>query len=78
MAHGPVRRGATGQLIPCCFNDCGRLGTTRYEHREFIEEVMGHPRYRIYIFCSDRHRLLWEHSHKSLGNLPSGSRGMIT
>jgi hypothetical protein len=77
--HGPVRSGATGQLLPCCFNDCGRTGTTRYEHREPIEKTrFGQWRYRIYVFCSDRHRMLWRNSHLNLGNLPTGSRGMIT
>jgi len=76
--YGPVRSGATGQLLPCCFNDCGRTGTTRYEHRELIGYVLGHERYRIYVFCSERHKTLWENSHLSLGNLPMGSKGMIT
>ncbi len=79
MGHGPVRSGATGQLITCCFNDCYQLGTSRYEHRERIGvDLMRMPRYRIYLFCSERHRELWRHSHVSLGNLPTGLRGMIT
>ena len=79
---GPVRSGATGNLIPCCWTECDQLGTSRYEHREFVQWIyIGSariPQYRIYLFCSERHRAMWRHSPKSLGNLPIGSKGMIT
>lgn len=82
MGHGPVRSATTGQHIVCCFNDCGALGSSRYEHREFRQWVyIGPtriPQYTIYLFCSERHRALWRNSHRSLGNLPIGSKGMLT
>lgn len=80
--HGPVRSGATGELIPCVFQECDKIGTSRYEHREFVQWInIGPnriPQHRIYLFCSERHRALWRHSHVSNGNLPTGSKGMIT
>ena len=80
--HGTVRSGATGELIPCCWTECDKLGTTRYEHREFVQWLQigptRIPQNRIYLFCSERHRAMWRHSMKSLGNLPTGSKGLIT
>ena len=83
MKHGPVRSGTTGQLIPCCFQECDKIGTSRYEYREPIRwATIGGNRmpiqHRIYLFCSERHRALWMYSHISNGNLPTGSKGMIT
>lgn len=80
--NGTVRSGATGKLIPCCWTECDKVGNSRYEHREFLQMIqIGSariPQYRIYLFCKERHRELWRNSVRDLGNLPTGSRGMLT
>lgn len=74
-----IRSGATGDLLMCCFNDCTRVGNDRYAHKERtgVDLSPGVPQFRIYVFCSERHLLLWRNSHVSLGNLPTGSRGTL-
>ena len=65
--------GATGAFILCSWWDCDRYGDDKYEHvhREGV-------RYAHYLFCTERHRELWRYSRESAGNLPVGSKGMIT
>lgn len=65
--------GATGRKIPCCWTECERLGDTRYECR------VNEPRRTIhYLFCSERHKMLWVNSVPDMGNLPSGSKSALS
>jgi hypothetical protein len=32
----------------------------------------GYPYNAVYTFCSERHKMMFVHSHRSLGNLPPG------
>lgn len=60
----------TGRRIPCCWEDCERLGDTRWQ------VIAREPeRNLIYLFCGERHKAFYVHSHRDLRNLPSGSKG---
>jgi hypothetical protein len=69
---GIVRNRDNGNVIPCCWNDCGRPG-----RREVKVGVRDGEQVSIYFFCTERHRGLWMNSSRDLGNLPGGSRGML-
>lgn len=64
---------ASGRFILCAWTECDRYADHKYEHthREGTRNA-------TYGFCSERHRELWRHSSRSHGNLPTGSKGMIT
>jgi hypothetical protein len=63
--------GATGRRLPCCWDDCERLGDTRWQ------VVARSPqRNLIYLFCSERHRLLYANSHREHKQLPVGSKSV--
>lgn len=81
---------ADGQHLPCMWSDCQRAGDTRFQ--AVVTEPYGvdldlvvrpapnmDERWRrvIYLFCCERHRAYWANSHKSLYNLPTGSRGTL-
>lgn len=63
---------STGNRLMCCWTDCDRDGTTLHEVR-----VREGVRRIIYVFCSERHRLLFAHSHRDMGNLPPGYRYVL-
>lgn len=58
--------------IVCAWDDCERDG---YELYKCTVNYGGTEQAQIvrYVFCSERHRQYWIHSHRSYGNLPSGS-----
>lgn len=76
-----------GQKIPCLWDDCTRVGDTRYEI-VLCEPVdvdpglilrlppgkLGQMPYKKvhYLFCSETHRQFFRNSHIALGRLPSG------
>jgi hypothetical protein len=79
-----------GSHIKCMWLDCEKAGKT--EHLIVVREPYGvDPRNIIrpapnmderwknvhYLFCCYRHREYWRHSHVSMFDLPSGSRGTI-
>lgn len=57
-----VRNVATGRVLPCCWQDCERLGDNAFR----IEVPHSQPRWRdpvtgkqemvVYVFCGDPHR----------------------
>lgn len=55
--------------IECCWSDCDRWGHLAYRWRW----DQGGP---IYLFCSERHREFYVHSHRQLNHLPTGSKGL--
>lgn len=66
----PVRSGATGRIIPCCWGECDRPGYERFAIR--VHESP--QRTTIYLFCSARHRAYYANGHVEYGQLPSGSK----
>jgi hypothetical protein len=76
-----AQRGETAWLL-CCWADCEKHAvdlhkTMHHDHARGIpchDLLAKHP---VYTFCSERHRQLFLNSHRSNGNLPTGSRGML-
>lgn len=69
MIGKPVINMATGTHIPCCWLDCFKDGV------ELHKVVIPQPGETInYVFCSERHRQYFIHSHRDMGNLPPGHR----
>lgn len=68
-----INRDAWGdRKIVCAWDDCERDGFDLYKCRVNYG-TPGYPQVVRYVFCSERHRQYWIHSHRSYGNLPSGS-----
>jgi hypothetical protein len=63
---------STGNRLMCCWTDCEKDGTTLHQVR-----VWEGQQPIIYIFCSERHRMLFAHSHVDMGNLPPGYRFVL-
>lgn len=74
-----VPSGSTERLILCAWADCDHHGDDLYAitvpHGRVTPKTV--PRRLVYIFCSERHKELYRHSHHDLGNLPTGSRGLL-
>lgn len=79
-------------ILPCCWADCERAGSTMHQvhqvdveqpHREYDSRlrlyvnVPGRRKVITYVFCSERHRMMYVNGAKSFGNLPLGSRGLL-
>ena len=60
---------STGRRLMCCWDTCERDGVTLYETR--VREGVQNT---IYVFCSERHKMLWVNSSRDLGKLPKGYR----
>lgn len=63
--------------ITCCWFECDRPGTEL--HKAVLHEhITGVPcesgEHVTFIFCSDRHKRLFQNSHRDMGNLPPGYR----
>lgn len=79
-----IDKARTGQTawLSCCWDDCEEHGVTLHRAR-FHDHARGyrcdHPdaKHIWYVFCSERHRQLFLHSHVSYGKLPVGERGRI-
>lgn len=68
----------TGRPLPCSWNDCEKDGTTLYEAREYEGTPEGGTATVKYVFCSERHKMLWVNSSRNLGNLPPGYRWSLS
>jgi hypothetical protein len=79
----PIIKGGTGTRIVCCWFDCERdayeLHKVRhhYHHRAIPCDQAEDTAHPWAAFCSERHRQLYINSHRSMGNLPMGSRGTL-
>lgn len=78
-----------GTKLPCLWDDCTRLGDTRYEilvreaedvdPRNVLRLPAGATRWERpmktvhYLFCSEAHRLMFLNSHIAMGKLPTGT-----
>ncbi len=66
----------TGGKILCAWEDCDRPGYDLY--KVVIDYGSpGRPYVTRYVFCSERHRLYFAHSHRENGKLPSGSKRLL-
>lgn len=78
----PVLSRDDGTWLLCCWDDCERQGYDTHRTR-FHDHAHGlpcsHPdaKHVWYVFCSNRHRDYFLHSHRSMGNLPPGSKLML-
>ena len=63
----------------CCWDECTNQGVELHKTR-FHDHNPGTPcqhpdsSHLWYVFCSERHRQYFLHSHRSNGNLPAGHR----
>lgn len=64
----------TGEKIVCGWDDCQKPG---HDETRVMEPAEDGGKL-IYLFCSDRHKLLFVNSHQKRGFLPTGSRGVLT
>lgn len=67
-----------GGKILCGWDDCEKDGVMLH-HIAVNQAKPGFPpSLARYVFCSDRHKQYWAHSHRlGYGNLPAGSRSTI-
>lgn len=63
--------GTTGNKLLCCWDDCERLGDDRWKITAREPE-----RNLIYVFCSERHQLMYANSHREHKMLPIGSKSI--
>lgn len=65
----------TGEKIFCAWEDCDNDGYFCHRVRvNYGQHPTGEPWVTTYIFCSERHRQYWIHSHHNNGHLPQGYR----
>lgn len=69
-------RTATGEKILCAWDDCPRPGQDEIRIEKPQDEANPMKGNLIYIFCTERHKALYQHSHRELRRLPVGSRGL--
>lgn len=72
---GTIRSFVGPWLLPCVWTECDH--PARREHL-FVTPPEGDGKILFYFFCSGRHRNLWINSVRDMGNLASGSKGMIS
>lgn len=69
-----VRNQTTGRILPCCWDDCERHGDDRIK----VVRAEGAPGdTTTYIFCSGRHRSMWETAHRGYGNVDQTDPGRM-
>lgn len=66
--------------IRCAWFECEKPGyelykSIQHEHGRNIPCAAGD--HVNYVFCSERHKQLFRHSHESFGNLPPGFKKVI-
>ena len=72
----------TGTWIKCVWFECEKQGFELYKtvfHEHARELPCDHPRseHINFVFCSERHRQYFMHSHRSMGNLPPGYKKSV-
>ena len=74
-----VLSATTGHWIPCCWFECEKDGVELYktvfhEHSKGLKCDNPMSQHVNFVFCSERHRQLYLHSHIQMGKLPPGYR----
>lgn len=67
----------SGTWIRCCWFECERDGyelykTVFHEHSDVLPCDDPRSQHVNFVFCSERHRQLYLHSHVEMGKLPPG------
>jgi hypothetical protein len=70
---GTIRSHVGPWLLPCIWTECDH-----HALRQNMVAIRDGEKALFYFFCSERHKTLWLHAPKQLGQLPTGSKGMIT
>lgn len=73
---------STGNWVPCCWFECTKDGYELYKavfHEHAKELPCDHPlsEHVNFVFCSERHKQYYLHSHIDMGNLPPGYQKAI-
>lgn len=71
-----VRNPGTGRILPCCWDDCERNGHDEYKIIVHNKVKTNPPLH--YIFCSERHKMLYANSHYRHGFLAAGCQSLPT
>jgi hypothetical protein len=63
--------------LTCCWADCERPGyssnrTYFHDHNPGFPCTAPEAKHVWYVFCTERHRQFFLHSHKAMGKLPPG------
>lgn len=77
-----VHSRSSGAWITCAWFECDRQGfemhkAVFHEHDRALR--CDHPlsEHINFVFCSERHKQLYRHSHVDLGNLPAGYKSVF-
>jgi hypothetical protein len=77
-----VLSATTGGWIQCCWFECQKHGTTL--HKTVLHEHMKTMRcddplsqHVNFIFCSEKHKQFFLHSHRDMGKLPPGFKKTV-
>jgi hypothetical protein len=76
-----VRSFSSDNWINCVWFECDKPGYELYKavfHEHARTMRCDHPQSQHinYVFCSERHRQLFLHSHIAMGKLPPGYKGL--
>lgn len=71
---GTIRSRVGANFLPCIWTECDK--PARREHMSV--DVSDPTKNLFFFFCSGRHRLLWRNSPQHMGQLPAGSKGLLT
>ena len=68
--------------IQCAWFECERQGVELHKsvfHEHARSLACDHPlsQHVNFVFCSERHKRLFQHSHISMGDLPPGYRSLV-
>jgi hypothetical protein len=72
-----VRSFSSDTWIMCCWFECEKSGTELHKsvlHEHLRTTPCENGEHVTFIFCSDQHKRLYQHSHVDMGNLPPGYR----
>lgn len=72
----------TGTWIKCCWFECDKPGFELHKsvfHEHARDLPCDHPlsEHVNFVFCSERHKQLYRHSHIDLWNLPPGFKSVF-
>lgn len=70
---GMIRSQVGPWLLPCVWTECDRPA-----RRENLVAIREGDKLLSYFFCTDKHKLMWLHAPQDLGQLPRGSKNMVS
>lgn len=66
-----------GTFVACAWDDCDKDGYELFKVRVNYGTAAV-PHVVNYVFCSERHKGYWVHSHRAYGHLPPGQKMSVT